>query len=182
MIRKPIGHVTTDTSCCETVNPDCLQNAKRPSHLDTFSSRPKAYLEAEPSRSSNSESMTGQNYNGVASRVSVAALGGMTINPVHAKSPKTFQHERPTNSACFKAIPRTAQMGGYAHAQESMTAESVGPGSYRSSLHRHAPLLDRARRHWCCVCCISPGYLQGSRLTTSLCQMLRCNDCVPAMR
>ena len=182
MIRKPISHVATDTSWCETVNPDCLQNSKEPSRLDTLSSRPKASLEAEPSRSSNSESMTGQNYNGVAPRFSVAALGGMTINPVHTKSPKTFQHERPTNSACFKAIPRTAQTGGYAHAQASMTAESVGPGSYRSSLHRHAPVFDKAGTQWCCVGCVSPVYLQGSRLTTCLCQMLECKDFIPAMR
>lgn len=97
---------------------------------------------SRPSISSNS-SAGGHEYPSAARRFSVAgaALGGVQVTHIHPKNPKVFQHERPTNSASFRAIPRTAQAGGFAHAQESMTSDSIGPGSYRTSMHRCAALL-----------------------------------------
>ena len=95
---------------------------------------------AEQSATSNSSHSSGggHGYTGTAQRFSVAgaALGGVHVTQVHPKNPKVFQHERPTNSSSFRAITRTAQAGGFSNAQQSMTSESVGPGSYSSSMHR----------------------------------------------
>lgn len=118
--------------------------------MDSPTSGLLATVAAEGSKSSNSShsSACSHEHTAAARRFSGAgaAPGGVQMTPVHPKNPKVFQHERATNCSSFKAITRTAPAGGFAHAHDSMTSDSIGPGSYRSSMHRCVTLLDQVSK------------------------------------
>jgi hypothetical protein len=131
-----------------------LQKLKSLALMDVVASGTTCAVATQAHSKSNHSSESGhEKPDGAAPCVNMAvtALGGVHMTPVHPKSPKMFHLESPTNSACFRAISRRAQAGGFAHAHESTTSDSVGPGSYMSSMHRCVVMLS------CSSCTYSAG-------------------------